>query len=211
MFTAKSVLRAVASWIPRGEKAVVYAICGTSLVLNLALIMQGRTLRATVTSLRAVTNRHTIEVGDVVTEFTGTGQDGKVGIVSLAGQETGTIIYVFAPTCHWCSRNWENVAAVNRGIGSSYHIVGVSPPDERLKEYVAKRHITFPVYTIDLNMKLGKSGKVFAGVTPQTIVADRAGRIIQVWSGAYDGSLGHIIATFFGVSLPGLAPEARGG
>jgi peroxiredoxin len=194
----------------RGERILHYAILVASVVLNVALIVRvGQlefNLRAAA-ALRVIANRNAIATGDVIPELQATGADGRRTTIALAGQQQPTVIYVFSPTCHWCTRNWQNVNMLAGRLRESHRMVGVSLSARELAGYIRKVKVGFPVYSADIDKPVGSGKKEFSGATPQTVLVDTNGKIQRIWSGAYFDATGREMEAFFGVSFPGLTPE----
>ena len=88
------------------------------------------------------------------------------------------ILFLFSTDCHHCddvSETWNDIFDQYR---DSYTIVGVSPHGEALlKDYILRNDARFPVYQCD---KLEAYG-FFS--FPQTIIADKTGRITSTVKG----------------------------
>ena len=94
-----------------------------------------------------------------------------------------TILYWFSPTCAWCEKNAKNFEALAEQAGVRYRFVPVSvAPPADLAAYAKRRGITVPLYSID--RQTAKSYGFFG--TPTTMRLSPTGKVLNVWSGAYD-------------------------
>ena len=96
-----------------------------------------------------------------------------------------TILYVFSPTCVWCSRNLANIQALSGALRYNYRVIGLSLSDVGLKEYLRDHPLGFPVFTNAVRVD-GKALGI-AG-TPETFVIARDGRIENIWNGAIEAT-----------------------
>jgi hypothetical protein len=112
-----------------------------------------------------------------------------------------TIVYIFSPSCVWCTRNIPNIRALDQSQSGAYRLIGISLSRDGLNKYVTDNSLQFPVYT---NVR-DPNGRPFAAKsTPETITVSPAGKITDVWRGAYDSRLQKRIESKWGVHLPGL-------
>ena len=126
----------------------------------------------------------------------------------LAGTETQvtyattrqTLLYVFTPQCGWCTKNLANLLALQHHVGTDYVLIGISLSREGLLEYVAQHGLTFPIYA---DLKPETVARYHFGSTPQTILISPRGKVIKVWSGAYDGNTIHELENHLSLRLPG--------
>lgn len=127
--------------------------------------------------------------------------DGKPVTVSFAADTRPTVLYVLSPFCEWCKRNEKDMKELVNATGNRFRYVGLSTVSKGLKQYIAKGEAPFPVYYVKskaLSRKLGILG------TPETIVVSPAGKVEQVWEGAYLSANLKNVDKFFGVKLTGV-------
>ena len=115
-----------------------------------------------------------------------------------------TVLYLFSPDCHWCSRNRANLESLVKQHSSDFKFIGLSLDELHLKSYLAEDPLPFPVYIYDRQRAASELG--FVG-TPQTIVLSPDGEIVHNWIGVYDGLQKQHIESYFKTTLPGLLPE----
>jgi peroxiredoxin len=182
------------------EGRILQLVLCLSILLNLLFALEIRRLRVTLTGPPQVAL-----TGQKARPLVVTTVDGHTLTLDLASSDKPTVIYYFRPDCHWCIRNLDNISALADQESAAYHFIGLSPPDLRLAAYVSAHHLSFPVFSV------GSPGPVNAlsllGSTPQTLVINKTGIIVQNWIGAYAGPTEKSVDGFFHVRLPGLLPE----
>lgn len=145
-----------------------------------------------------------LQVGDSVAPLKVSNLDGQQEVISYQDNEQAVVLYVFTPSCIWCTRNLDNIRALVLNKRNSYRFVGVSLVDEGVKDYVSKNNLSLPVYSA-LSEETKQEYKF--GSTPQTLVISPNGKVLQNWEGAYTGQQQSEIERFFDVTLPGLTPN----
>ena len=139
-----------------------------------------------------------LQIGEQLPSLVLQNLEGATVPIEWSADTRPTAIYVFQPKCIWCSRNLDGLRRLLRN-DSGYRFIGVSLTREGLQEYVDRNRLTLPVYYVP-DMKRVSSLKVI--VTPETIVVSTAGRVQNVWLGAYTGETAKEIEKLFGVTLP---------
>lgn len=116
-----------------------------------------------------------------------------------------TVLYVFSPTCIWCTRNFPNIRVLSAAGASSHRFIGLSIIGDGVPAYLAEKPLGFPVY-----INSGSPGdKPFRlDTTPQTLVIARDGTVKANWLGAYTANSKTNIESWFNVRLPGASAEA---
>jgi peroxiredoxin len=185
--------------LPNAVIAVVLFTLALSVILNVLLAHTVRDLGRWQTERRGV---GLLVKGTVAPPLVVKRLDGQQAVVSYQDQDQPTVLYVFTPSCPWCTRNLGNLRALVAQENKEYHFVGLALSEEGLAEYVAKSGLNFPVYSA-LSPEARAAYKL--SVTPQTIVVSRDGHILQNWPGAYVGRQKSEVEAFFNVSLPGIA------
>ncbi len=150
------------------------------------------------------TLRGGIQAGALLRSLNVVDADGTKVELKFVGQESPTLLYVLSPTCGWCSRNQENIAAIARGAASRYRVAGLSTTSDGLPQYLLRVAPPFHVYSMD-SAKIPQN--VDFKVTPQTVVIGTDGTVQRAWVGAYTENRVAEIERFFSVKLPGLRPD----
>ena len=124
---------------------------------------------------------------------------GRRVMIDFGSTEKSTVLYVFTPSCAWCARNSQNLAALAKQIPGSYRLVGLSLSGSGLGSFVKAHGISFPVYQ-------DPSPDVIAtyhlGPTPETLVIAPGGRLSVTWTGAFLGPTRSLVERFFSIRLP---------
>lgn len=124
---------------------------------------------------------------------------------------TGTLVYVFAPGCKWCERNWQNFRAVEdaaRARGLRVLGVCLESDIDTVRQYAEARGLKFEIVADPSDETIAKYG---LGSTPSTLVLAPGGSVLATWKGAYSGRIQTEIEQWAGVRLPGLAPATKQG
>jgi cytochrome c biogenesis protein CcmG/thiol:disulfide interchange protein DsbE len=141
-----------------------------------------------------------------VPDIEGKSPDGIPFTLEFAKMGRPTILYLFSPSCHWCSRNFDNMMALYQTTKSQYAFVGVSLSSNGVKDYVRSHTIDYPV-VMDISTSLRQTYKFSA--TPTTVIVSTDNTVMKQWSGAYDGAMHKEIESYFKTKLPGLAAEEK--
>ncbi len=176
---------------------VLLLLLCTSVGLNLLLAKRVRQLAATI----GPPLQEPLRVGTLVPPITAKGLDGKSEIISYAGTNRLTVLYVFTPQCVWCVRNLDNVKSLLQAKGREDRFIGLSLTEVGLADYVRTNGLPLPVFA-GLSSTTRSAYKM--GNTPQTLVISPEGRILQDWKGAWTDEQKSEIEAFFHVHLPGL-------
>ncbi|HEY7497364.1 MAG TPA: TlpA disulfide reductase family protein [Vicinamibacterales bacterium] len=144
-------------------------------------------------------------IGSTVPPFEGKDMEGKPSLVDARAARVNTVFYVFTPDCVWCGRNLANVQAIAASAGERYRLIGISL-DPNVQPYLRANNIDFPVL---VNPSAQTIANYKLGPTPTTIVVAPSGDVVRIWQGAYGPDMVHDVATFFGISLPGLQADDR--
>ena len=169
-----------------------------SVILNLFLARTTNSLRSALLNVKA---EDSLLVGTSLPPIAAKGLDGRPATISYGPDELPAILYVFTPTCGWCTKNIQNIKALAERTKGRYRVIGLSLSSNNLQEYVTKSDFTFPVYS---DLSPGVAIKYRMGGTPQTIVISNEGKLIKEWKGAYLGNTKQQIETQFGLELPGI-------
>lgn len=125
---------------------------------------------------------------------------GRTQVMLARGRRT--VLYVFTPTCRWCSANQRNLKALLEYRAGEYRFIGISLTDFELNRYMESAPSGLPVYT---SPDAGIAKLLHFGNTPQMIVVSPSGEIIASWVGAWVGPTQSQVEQFFHVQLPGLS------
>lgn len=116
-----------------------------------------------------------------------------------------SILYVFTPSCTWCTQNLENIRVLSNSQHSKYRIIGLSLSEKGLTDYLRQAELPFTVYMHPTDER----GDVpDLRVTPQTLLIGHGGRIEKSWAGAYTGKLQGQIEEWFHIRLPGVVKSS---
>jgi hypothetical protein len=141
-----------------------------------------------------------VSPGTRVEPITALNLDGMAQTILYQDTDKPTVLYVLSPDCIWCERNRDNIAKLCEQ-SDRFRFIGISLTDKGLKEYVAKEHFKFPVYTRVAAESMTSLG---LGTTPQTIVISPEGRVLKNWTGAYTDRTRSEVEEYFQTQLPGL-------
>src|ERR1700720_3068916 len=178
---------------PRGETIstfLVGALLALSVLLNVALARKVAFLRAE-NSFMANSTR--LQVGATVPPLTGYSVDGSPLAVRFGDVRVPTVLYVFSPQCGWCEKNLENFRSLIAQAGTGYRVVGLSMTRQNLKSYLSTERLTLPVLA-DVDATVVAAYQLSG--TPTTIVISPEGRVLKVWTGAYQDGLRQEIEGF---------------
>jgi hypothetical protein len=194
MSTGNGTARASkADWI---VLAMLAGSLATNLVLGVALL---RVVRTGVPDPEPTTAA--VAEGTRIHGFVAQRVGGQVEGVDFAKP---TILYVFRPSCEWCTRNLANLRAILAGVESRYRVVGLSL-DPNLGDYLHRNGLDgLEVFT---EPNVDAVTELRLGATPQMIVIAPGGTVVRSWTGALGGIVGKEVEAFLGVSLPGVAPQ----
>lgn len=177
-------------------------LLGISLAINVYLGWRIKILNA---SVQAVKNVRMPIPGTKLASISVFSLDGAQTRFALDTGGQPTILYILSPTCSWCDANMENIRALSLATNQRYRILGVSIKNSGTKEYVQSKEFPFQVFVAE-----GEGLGFHVSGTPQTIVIDSDGTVLQNWSGAYADKTKREIEAFFGVSIPGLISSPAG-
>jgi hypothetical protein len=174
---------------------IMSVLLASSGVVNILLAREVSSLRL------AFQSRGELGIGDSVQPIIAHSLDGTPATITFSGHALPTILYVFSPQCVWCTRNFDNIKAIENGVKGKYRFIGLSMSTISLEEYITGNNLSFQVYKEPdprsiIDFKL--SG------TPQTLVISQDGKIVKNWYGAYSGDQKMDVEKFFGTSLPGV-------
>jgi len=178
---------------------LILSLLGCSLALNVTLgwKLQRQQVRAIPEAFQIGKSVPTLNVQD---------SQGAKATLNWVTKQTPTLVYVFSPSCHWCTRNLPNIKTLTATLMATYRVVGISLSKDDLDGYLRDNHLGFPVYLNPSEL----SGRPFTLTsTPQTVVISPLGIVTQFWNGAYIDRIQRDIEAQMGLHLPGLAPEAK--
>jgi peroxiredoxin len=170
-----------------------------SVFLNLFLARKAKSLRSALLRVKA---EDSLLAGTSLPPIAAKGLDGRSATISYGPDELPTILYVFTPTCGWCTKNIQNIKALAERTKGKYRVIGLSLSSDNLQEYVSRSEFTFPIYS---DLSPGATIKYRLGGTPQTIFISSEGKLVKEWKGAYIGTTKQQIETQFGLELPGIS------
>ena len=173
----------------------------SSLFLNGALGIKVWRQNVTISRL---TPQPLVPVGARPGTISGTNAAGQKTAISGGG--SGTLVYVFAPTCGWCIKNANNISAVAaaaRQRGLRVYAVSLDPKGapEFLKSHGLDAELLLP--------DEGTVKRFYLGGTPQTFVLSADGAVIRNWPGAYSSKTESDVEAYFDIKLPGLVEPVK--
>lgn len=121
--------------------------------------------------------------------------------IDFSADPRPTLLYVFTPSCRWCSRNLDNLKTVLTAARDTHRVIAVSL-DPSSAEYGREVGLELPIY---INPSPETVESYGFGPTPQTLVISREGRVVKSWVGAYAGSAKPEVEEYFRTRLPGLS------
>jgi peroxiredoxin len=174
-----------------------------SLAINLLLARRVSSLKRTVSLIKSESR---LALGDTVPSVVAKDPQGQTAVLDYSQTQLPTVVFIFTPTCGWCTKNIMNVRALVENTGSRFRFVGMSLSSDKLVEYINENKLQFPIYT-DLPILTMRAYKL--GGTPETIVVSPQGQVVRIWSGAFAEDLQREVEDYFGVKLPGIKDPER--
>lgn len=189
---------------PAKPKAwLLSALLVCSVLVNLLLGMRLSSLNRLVVSL-ATQSANGLDVGATVPPIEARPLNGLPGTIEFGKASVPTVVYIFRPDCVWCARNLGNLRVLIASSGPRYKIVGLSLPSEGLGKdltsYAEETQLEFSIYT---DISAATMSAYHLGATPQTIVISPQGKVLRIWTGAYQGPILRDVESYLGVRLPG--------
>ncbi|MEE8584083.1 MAG: TlpA disulfide reductase family protein [Acidobacteriota bacterium] len=182
----------------RRYEVALLAVLFVSIALNLLLSREVASLRQTLAVLKS---EGRLAVGDPLPPLQAFDLAGKAVTVSYSDGAQPTLLYVFSPSCGWCTRNLPNIRHLTSALRSEYRILGISLSSQELESYIQEKGLGFPVLTQASPASL-EAYKL--GATPQTLVISPEGTLLKNWLGAYVDQVNEDIQQYFNTQLPGL-------
>jgi len=179
------------------KAAILFVLLVSALlVLNASLIIQNRSLRASVGTRPSL-----LHPGNIVPSLSGTDLDGKDFTLSYSNDPRKVVLLVFSPRCGFCTRNMPNWKALLQSLDrKSYRIVAVSIISDGVKEYVSQQKLTDIPIIAEVDPKSRVSYEM--NVTPQTILIDSDGKVEKLWVGLLSPDERSEIEQSFSLKLP---------
>ncbi|HKH98458.1 MAG TPA: TlpA disulfide reductase family protein [Candidatus Sulfotelmatobacter sp.] len=186
---------------------LVSALLAMSVFLNVFLARKVAFLRV---QNKVLVDSDQLQVGSPVPPLTGSSPSGTPMSVRFGDVRIPTVLYIFSPQCGWCAKNIENFRSLISQAGTGYRVVGLSTTRQDLDDYLSRERLILPVFA-SLDSVLIAAYHVNS--TPTTIVISPDGKVLRVWTGAYQDGLRHEVEAFLGVHLlpccDGGAPELK--
>ncbi len=180
----------------QGTIIIMSVLLTLSAGVNILYAYKVSSLRKTIVVLRSE-----IGAGESVEPFIAHSLAGTPTPIAFSDHALPTILYIFSPQCGWCTRNLDNIKAMESTLKTKYRFIGLSMSDTSLEEYIASNNFSFPVYK---NPDVISRAALRLGGTPHTLVISQDGKIVKNWHGAYSGDQKNDVEKFFGISLPGV-------
>jgi peroxiredoxin len=188
-------------------KSTQFALCFLLICSALMNILQAYKMGRLEAAIAHVKGESKLREGDSVPAITATDMNGSAVTLDYKGENLPRVLYVFKPSCTWCTRNLPNVKTLADNTRNKYQFIGLSLSRDKLQDYVASHGFNFPIYS-DLSQAIIGAYKL--GGTPETIVISPEGQVLKRWLGAYNGAIQRQIEEFFNVNLPGFAEQTEG-
>lgn len=134
--------------------------------------------------------------------------EGSPTRIEFRGVALPTVLYVLSPQCIWCTRNLDNIKAVEEVSRGKYRFIGLSLSDKLLDSYIARNSLPFPILK---NPNERSVSDLRLRGTPITLVISNEGKVLRNWDGAFSGTQKSEVEEFFGIGLPGLKTETSAG
>ena len=96
-------------------------VCSVS--INLFLARKTNSLRSALLHVKA---EDSLQVGTALPPIAAKGLDGRPATISYRSDELPTILYVFKPSCGWCTKNLQNIKALAERTKGKYRVIGLS-------------------------------------------------------------------------------------
>lgn len=190
------------------KRSFIHVALAVSVCANVWLVQRVTALEKTFSALTA---RPRLEVGSRLPELHLQTAAGTPVGVRYRDSQHATVLYVLSPSCSWCTKNADSVAALAKLTENRTRWVGISlsPRSQKLSEKSMSEVLTnpqtpFPIYT-GLQDAAAKSLRLRS--TPTTIVVSPEGAVLVLWEGAYSGKIKGEVEAYFKVTLPGLAGQ----
>jgi hypothetical protein len=149
------------------------------LVLNIALILQNRALKAPEVAPASMLPPR----GTKVDRIDGLSLDGAPMQVGFGNDHRKTMLYVFSTTCGVCRVNWPNWNALNQTIDNkSFKLMYANINSEISKEYLDSHGLSADKVFAQLDPRSKAAPNL--QVTPLTIMLGDDGTIERYWAGA---------------------------
>lgn len=199
------------------DRRPVYTVCLailllTSVAINVLLTRELREHRIVIEQLKSEGRMMLearlggqLEIGQTIPKIEIQDRDGVKVALDHVLSDNPTVLYVFSPSCQWCTRNLENIKALADGIKERHRLIGLSVIDSGLQEYIFQNGLPFPVYTI---VPTGAGSLISR--TPRTLVVSREGKVIANWVGAYGNEVRSNLEQYFQLTLPGIERDESG-
>jgi peroxiredoxin len=163
-------------------------------------------LRQSAADMLAKRNPPSLQPGTRVPAIAGRDLRNEPQKIEVAGVSRPTLLYVFTPSCGWCTKNLDNIKALARHAEAGYRVIGLSLAAGGLGEYMTQTELKFTAVIVPDESTI-RAYKM--GATPATIVISAGGKVEKSWLGAYAEGADKEIEAYFGLHLPGLT-KARG-
>lgn len=181
-----------------GRKAILLVLLVTALLgLNVALVVQNRSLKASAGGSRSIT----LAAGKVLPPLTGKDTQGRDLTFDYGKDPRKTLLLVFSPRCGYCTDNMPNWRAAAQNVdANAFRVVAVSTLPEGAGEYVSKHGLTGVPVVAEPDPKNRVAYEM--NLTPQTVLLDAGGRVERVWTGLLQGEERAEVERTLGVKLP---------
>lgn len=174
---------------------LLWLLCGLSVAIN---VLQARYIWKLQVEDGQLFIKGPLHAGAVVPDLKVLDLSGKLNLISYGDSSKVTVIYFFQPHCTWCQRNSAAINELASRLSGRYRLLGLSPVQDGLAEFLSSHHVTFPVYT---GFSRSSLASYHLGSTPETIAIAPGGVVLGSWDGAYIGPTKTAVEHFFSISL----------
>ena len=134
--------------------------------------------------------------------------DGQHDLITF---DKDTLVYVFAPGCSWCKRDYPNIDVIQRATAQRFRFVAITrygdnaprAYEELLESYL--REHKYAQVALVRGEEISAEVVRGLGLTPQLLVVRPGGKIARAWHGAITGRALEDAEEFFGVRLQNAA------
>lgn len=160
------------------------ACCVVLLGINLALVRQNRQLKAQISLPPPALE---LPAGTSVPDLKGFDLSGKPIEVNYRKDPRKVLVFVYSPTCNFCTENWPKwwdvMSALNR---EAVRPVAVDVTSSTTAAFVAEHKLN----DIGVMNQIDPSARMRYRfqLTPQTILIDATGKVEKVWTGVLNAA-----------------------
>jgi len=168
------------------RKPVVFVSVAVAIIilgLNAALVFQNQALKE---KLAKPAPSLLPPVGNLSPPLEGLDSTGSRIVISYNTPKSKTLLFIFSPGCELCSENWPNWTTISHlAETTSARITYVNPVGPVPPDYLSRRGV-FTNFVAQVDPKSLVSYNL--RYTPETLLLDGSGKIMNVWAGVLDAA-----------------------